>query len=159
VIAGARPALREIGVDLEDRAAEPGARDFDAMRRAARGIAMEAMEIAERDVLFADARKPTLVDGLLERRLAGTSDHNVPAVGLVKRQIVHYLPPHLQEMTYTLKPGERTPAFLLRTVQHVDLVNTYVRLSSPSGASPSYGVVRVTAPQAYVERNHGGAET
>jgi hypothetical protein len=80
----------------------------------------------------------------------------VPAVGLVKRQIVNYLPPHLQEMTYTLKPGERTPAFLLRTVQHVDLVNTYVRLSSPSGASPSYGVVRVTAPQTYVERNHGG---
>ena len=68
-----------------------------------------------------------------------------------------YLPSGLQELTYALKPGERTPAFVLRTVQHVDLVNTYVRLSAQSGASPSYGVVRVTAPLAYVERRSRAA--
>ena len=66
-----------------------------------------------------------------------------------------YLPAGLQEMVYALKAGERTPAFVLRTVQHVDLVNTYVRLSSEAGISPSYGIVRVTAPLAYVESAHG----
>ena len=65
-----------------------------------------------------------------------------------------YLPPGLQELTYTLKPGERTPAFILETPQHVTLVNTYVRLSSQDGISPTYGVVRVTVPYAYVQKEH-----
>jgi hypothetical protein len=40
----------------------------------------------------------------------------------------------------------------------VDLVNVYLRLSAPAGASPSYGVVRVTAPLAYVELAHPRGE-
>jgi hypothetical protein len=103
--------------------------------------------------MLAGIDRPTLVDGLLERRLAAQR-HDVPVVGLVKRQIASYLPSGLQEIVYNLKPGERTPAFVLRTVQHVEIVNTYVRLSSESGASPSYGIVRVTAPLAYVQAAH-----
>jgi hypothetical protein len=125
------------------------------MRRTTRSIAMLAMEEAERDVMLAGITRPTLVDGLLERRLAAQK-LDVPVVGLVKRQIATYLPAALQEVAYALQPGERTPAFLLRTVQHVDLVNTYVRLSSEKGASPSYGIVRLTAPLAYVEKAHAG---
>jgi len=154
----AEQALRAIGVDLLDRPTEAGPPDFDAQRRGARQKAMEAMEDAERAVLLADLRTPTLMDGLLERRLATVLSHDVPVVGLVKRQIASYLPAGLQELTYALRPGERTPAFVLRTVQHVDLVNTYVRLSAQAGASPSYGVVRVTAPLAYVERRHPGTQ-
>jgi hypothetical protein len=150
----AKHVLREIGVELLDRPTEAAPPDFDAQRRGARQKAMEAMEEAERDVLLADLRTPTLIDGLLERRLATVPSHDVPAVGLVKRQIASYLPPGLHELTYALRPGERTPAFVLRTVQHVDLVNTYVRLSAQTGASPSYGVVRVTVPLAYIERRH-----
>jgi hypothetical protein len=149
-------ALHEIGVDLLDRPTEAVPPDFDSMRRGARQLAMQAMEEAEREVLLADLRRPTLMDGLLERRLATVPSHDVPVVGLVKRQMTAYLPSGLQELTYALKPGERTPAFVLRTVQHVDLVNVYVRLSSQSGASPSYGVVRVTAPLAYVEHRYPG---
>jgi hypothetical protein len=104
--------------------------------------------------MLADLERPTLVDGLLERRLKG-GRHDLPVVGLVKRQIATYLPPGLQELAYSLQPGERTPAFLLRS-QDVDLVNVYVRLSAPSGASPSYGIVRVTVPLAYLMRAHGG---
>lgn len=149
-------ALRAIGVELLDRPTESVPPDFDAMRRGARQLAMQAMEEAERAVLLADLRMPTLMDGLLERRLATVPSHDVPVVGLVKRQMASYLPSGLQELTYALKPGERTPAFVLRTVQHVDLVNTYVRLSAQTGASPSYGVVRVTAPLAYVESRYPG---
>ena len=149
-------ALSGIGVELRDRPTEHLPPDFDSLRRGSRQLAMQAMEEAERRVLLADLPTPALVDGLLERRLATVPSHDVPAVGLVKRQMASYLPPGLQELTYALKPGERTPAFVLRTVQHVDLVNTYVRLSAQTGASPSYGVVRLTAPLAYIERHHGG---
>jgi hypothetical protein len=153
-IAEAFQALRSIGVDLLERPLGAVQGDFDTMRRATRSLAMEAMEEAERTVMLADFTKPTLMDGLLERRLATAPTHNVPVIGLVKRQMTTYLPSALQEMTYALKAGERTPAFILRTVQHVDLVNTYVRLSAESGTSPSYGIVRVTAPLAYVEAEH-----
>lgn len=155
-IAEAAHALASVGVQLRERTATSVPPDFDSMRRAARSLAMEAMEQHERQVLFADVRKPTLVDGLLERRLAAAPSHDVPATGLVKRQMATYLPPALQELAYALTPGERTPAFVLRTVQHVDLLNTYVRLSSQAGASPSYGIVRITAPLAYVQRAHPG---
>jgi hypothetical protein len=155
-IADAFHALRAIGVDLLERPLGSVLGDFDTMRRATRSLAMEAMEEAERAVMLADFTKPTLMDGLLERRLATAPTHNVPIIGLVKRQMTTYLPAGLQEMAYALKPGERTPAFVLRTVQHVDLVNTYVRLSAEAGTSPSYGIVRVTAPLAYVESAHAG---
>jgi hypothetical protein len=128
--------------------------DFDTMRRSTRSIAMLAMEESERDVMLEGITRPTLVDGLLERRLQAQR-HDVPVVGLVKRQIATYLPWDLQELAYALKPGERTPAFVLRTVQHVDIVNCYVRLSEQSGASPSYGIVRMTVPLDYVERTYG----
>ena len=149
----ARRALSAIGVKLLHSEAEVPQPDFDSLRRATRSIAMRAMEEAERHVLLADTATPTLVDGLLERRLAG-QPQDLPFTGLVKRQMATYLPPGLQEVAYSLRPGERTPAFVLRTVQHVDLVNTYVRLSAQAGASPTYGIVRVTAPLAYVQRAH-----
>jgi hypothetical protein len=146
-------ALAAVDVKLLSSDTEIAHGDFDTMRRTTRSIAMLAMEEAERDVMLAGITRPTLVDGLLERRLAAQK-LDVPVVGLVKRQIATYLPASLQEVAYALQPGERTPAFLLRTVQHVDLVNTYVRLSSEKGASPSYGIVRLTAPLAYVAKAH-----
>jgi hypothetical protein len=148
----ARHQLAPLDVQLLTSEAEHLA-DFDSMRRSTRAIAMHAMEDAERDVTLANVDRPSLVDGLLEHRLAGARQ-NVPVVGLVKRQIATYLPPDLQELAYSLKPGERTPAFLLRTAQSVDLLNSYIRLSSPAGASPSYGLVRLAVPIEYVRQHH-----
>jgi hypothetical protein len=145
-------ALDEIGVKLLTSEVEAQG-DFDTMRRTTRSIAMLAMEEAERDVMLAEVATPTLVDGLLERRLAAQK-LDVPVVGLVKRQMATYLPSSLQELSYSLKPGERTPAFVLETPQHVTLVNAYLRLSSQAGASPSYGIVRLTVPLHYIERAH-----
>jgi hypothetical protein len=153
-IQSAARVLKPLGFDLRERPHGSVQRDFDGMSHATRGLAMEAMEEAERSVMLADFTKPTLMDGLLERRLARTPTHNVPTVGLVKKQMATYLPPALQEVVYGLKAGERTPAFVLETVQHVTLVNTYVRLSWYEGAAPSYGIVRLTAPLEYVESAH-----
>jgi hypothetical protein len=127
--------------------------DFDTLRRTTRSIAMLAMEEAERDVMLAGVPTPTLVDGLLERRLAAQK-LDWPVIGLVKRQMTAYLPSRLQEVVYNLAPGERTPAFVMDTLQHVELVNFYLRLSAEKGASPSYGIVRVTAPARYVRAAH-----
>jgi hypothetical protein len=151
--------LRELDIALESSEAEQTA-DFDTLRRSTRSIAMGVMEDAERAVMRDADQTPTLVDGLLERRLAG-GRQDVPVVGLVKRQIATYLPAGLQEMVYGLKAGERTPAFLLSTEMGpqrtpVDIVNCYMRLSSPGGAAPSYGIVRLAAPLAYVQRYHAG---
>ena len=154
-LVAARETLASLDVALQTGETE-AAGDFDAMRRATRALAMTALEAAERDVMLTEAERPTLVDGLLERRLAGQR-HDLPVTGLVKRQIATYLPPGLQELAYGLQPGERTPAFVLETVQHVPIINTYLRLSSPPGASPSYGLVRLTAPLEYVEKHHPGA--
>jgi len=152
VLAEAYAALDDIGIELRLSETEDPS-DFDSMRRSSHAIAMTAMEEAERDVMLQDVETPTLVDGLLERRLRGTR-HDVPVVGLVKRQLATYLPMDLQELAYSLRPGERTPAFMLRTVQHVDIVNCYVRLSELKGASPSYGIVRMTVSLDYLLRHH-----
>jgi hypothetical protein len=152
--------LRELGVELHTSEAEQTA-DFDTLRRSTRSIAMSVMEEAERSVMRDAEDTPTLVDGLLERRLAeGRQD--VPVVGLVKRQIATYLPPGLQELVYSLKPGERSPAFVLRVMgpkrAEIEIVNCYLRLSSPPGAAPSYGIVRLTAPLQYVQSHHIGED-
>src|SRR5688572_3643087 len=68
VLAQAEAALEPLGVQLRSSEAEDTA-DFDSLRRSSRAIGMIAMEDAERDVMLQDVDTPTLVDGLLERRL------------------------------------------------------------------------------------------
>lgn len=151
-LAEAKAALTELHIELKLSEAE-SATDFDTMRRTTRGIAMERMEAEETAVMLESPHTPTLMDGLLERRLR-THDQDVPIIGLVKRQMTTYLPDAQQAMVYRLKPGERTPGFVLETPQHVPIVNFYMRLSSQRGMAPSYGVVRVTAPLEYVVKRH-----
>lgn len=151
----AAAALRAHDIILLPREMEAGPRDFDTMRHSTRNRAMDDMEAAERDVLMQSPQTPTLVDGLLERRLVEVPDKSLPVVGLVKRHAATYLPADTLEILYRLRPGQRTPAFAM-TVDGVPLVNIYVRLSALTGASPSYGVVRVTTPVAHLEARHPG---
>jgi hypothetical protein len=151
--------LRDLGIELHESDAEQPA-DFDTMRRAARGIAMNVMAYAEGAVLREAEQTPTLVDGPVERCI-GDGRRDIPAVGLIKRQLATYLPEELQELAYSLKPGERTPAFVLQPeigprLTPIEVVSCYLRLSSPAGAAPSYGIVRLSVPREYVERYHDG---
>jgi hypothetical protein len=41
-------------------------------------------------------------------------------------------------------------------IDNVVLASFYLRLAAPAGTSPSYGVVRVTTPLAYLEAVHAG---
>lgn len=155
VLAHAADLLRENGFTLLLRDMDSGPRDFDTLRMSTRNRAMDEMEACERNVLLRSPSVPTLVDGLLERRLVRVADKAIPVTGLVKRHAATYLPGDLQEMLYQMQPGQRSPAFVME-IDNVPLANIYLRLASPAGASPSYGVVRVTTPLAYLEVCHPG---
>jgi len=64
------------------------------------------------------------------------------ALGYVKTHRVQYLPPELSTVVGRLRPGERTPVFLLGTTWH--RYTWYLKLPGPAG-SPWTGVVRVEA--------------
>jgi len=64
------------------------------------------------------------------------------ALGYVKTHRVRYLPPDLAAVVGRLRPGERTPVFLLGTTWH--RYTWYLKLPGPPG-SPWAGVVRVEA--------------
>ncbi len=125
--------------------------DFEVLRRRTWDLAKQRMEDAERGVLLDDHESPSVVDGLLERRLVTVASQEMPVFGVVKRQLRRYLPQSHLNLLYDLRPGERTPAFTLET-EHAFLVSWYLRLSAGQTASPSYGIVRLTAPQEYLER-------
>lgn len=144
--------LALLGVELVVSETAELVADFEVLRRRTRNLAKERMETAEKEILFAAPDVPTVVDGLLERRLVTVDSQGMPAVGVVKRQMRRYLrdKSHLN-LLYELAPGERTPAFLIET-EHATVVSWYLRLSATDGLPPGYGIVRLAVPQHYLEQ-------
>jgi len=143
--------LEALGIQLVTSETTELAADFDVLRRRSWDLAKQRMEEAERAVLFDEPQVPAVVDGLLERRLVTVASQGMPVIGVVKRQMRRYLPESHINLLYDLRPGERTPAFLLET-EHAFIVSWYLRLSAADTLAPGYGVVRLTAPQQYLER-------
>ena len=150
-------SLKSIGVHLLHPETQELKIDFEILRRSCHNLAKQRMENAERRVLLSQPTVPTLVDGLLERRLVTVASHSLPAVGVVKRQMQHYLPNAHIGLLYELKPGERTPAFLMET-EHANIISWYLRLSGSESTSPNYGVVRLAVTQEYLEQYFQGRE-
>jgi len=143
--------LASLGIELVVSETAEMTADFDVLRRRTWDLAKDRMEEAEKDILFAAPDVPAVVDGLLERRLVTVASQAMPAVGVVKRQMRRYLPQSHLNLLYDLAPGQRTPAFLLRT-EHATVVSWYLRLSAPDGLAPGYGIVRLAVPQHYLEQ-------
>lgn len=78
-----------------------------------------------------------VIDGPLRGR-----SHLPRALGYVKTHRVQYLPPVLSTVVGQLRPGQRSPVFLLGTTWHRH--TWYLKLPGPPG-SPWAGVVRVEA--------------
>ncbi len=149
---GLEKALNGLGIRLVHATTHQMAADFEMLRRRTFDMAKDKMEQAERELLLLGAPDtPSMVDGLLERRLTTVQSQQMCAYGLVKRQMKHYLPESYYGMLYELKPGERTPAFIVET-KNANLASWYLRLSRPDATSPSYGLVRLTTPLEYLER-------
>jgi hypothetical protein len=64
------------------------------------------------------------------------------AVGYIKTQHVHYLPPNLRSVLLQLRPGDRTPLFLVATgSRQWHRLSWYLRLPM-AGGGPMDGIVR-----------------
>lgn len=149
-VANLRAGLGEITTTLVSSAPANVAREFEVLRRQTWDMAKARMERAEKEVLLDAQDVPTVVDGLLERRLTTVHSQELPAYGVVKRQLRTLLPSPLAEGLHRLSPGERSPAFVLRT-EHATLVTWYVRLSAPTLGTPGAGIIRVAAAKAYLD--------
>jgi hypothetical protein len=155
-------ALADIGLRLlpasaplylrEDGSKEPRlSYDFEAMRKQAQDRSNYEMEVLEELALCQRPAVPSLVDGRLEPRLKRTSLQQYPIAGVVKQHREGYLHPHGWRVFYRLEPGERTPAFQLRSEQ-LPVVSWYLKLDGPRGALPGWGVVRVELPLVHFQQ-------
>jgi len=114
---------------------------------------------AERRLVITNLDRPTLVDGLVEDRLEGLDSWDVPVVGVIKRllRIRNHLHQAGMNLVYSLEPGERTPAIILRTHPRPyvfrSVVSWFLRLHGGPQVAPSWGVVRVALPLDYFENS------
>lgn len=143
-------ALDEIGIQLITSDSDDANIDFETLRRRTWDLAGHRMEDCERSVLFEDEDQATAVDGLLERRLVTVASQVMPVIGVVKKQMRRYLPESHTDLLYDLRPAQRTPSFLLET-EHAHVVSWYLRLSDLNTMAPGHGIVRITAPQEFLE--------
>lgn len=149
-------ALRENGFRLlaADLPESGWHHDFERMRRATMNRSNYEMGQLERQVFARDDNVPTIVDGPLKKRATVFGERGRPVVGLIKTHQQNYLHPQGWRVFHELKPGERTPAFLL-TGSHLDVVSWYLRLDGAQGEMPNWGVVRVEVPQRFFEDRVG----
>lgn len=150
-LASLSTALEPLGFRVIASETSDVSADFDTLRRRTWDVARHRMEELERAVLHDEPSTPTVVDGLIERHLIKISSHSMPVVGVVKRQMRRYLPDSHLAMLYELKPGERSPSFVLDT-EHASVVSWYLRLTAQDRLAPGYGVVRLTCSCEFLEK-------
>lgn len=157
-----RDGLADLGIRLLELPARSLSTDFELARNHTYDGARDEMLKAERRLVVGALDKATIIDGVLEDRLEELDCWNVPVAGVVKRllRIRFHLHQAGINLTYALKPGERTPAILLQTRprRYVfrPIVTWYLRLHGGGDIAPSWGIVRVAVTQEYFEQTLGG---
>jgi len=122
--------------------------DYASMEQRTYTQAQVEMRVLEELALGQDPETLTLVDGPL-----GRIEHP-RAIGAIKQHRKNYLHPRGWQVFYALEPGQRTPAFRLKS-QSSPLVSWYLKLDGAHGALPNWGVVRVEISCDHFERHHG----
>ncbi len=125
--------------------------DLERMRKTTQNRSNDEMIRLERQALAQASSVPTVVDGRLEPRVGAFNPETDPIVGLVKTHYQNYLHPQGWRTLYTLRPGQRTPAFVVKAT-NLDVVTWYLRLAGDGGEMPNWGVVRLEAPLLYFEK-------
>jgi hypothetical protein len=129
--------------------------EFERMRKTTANRSMDEMTRLETQALAQGSDVPTIVDGRLEPRVGGFNRATAPVVGLIKTHRESYLHNRGWQVFYDLRPGQRTPAFLLQG-RNLTVVTWYLRLDGARGEMPNTGIVRVEVPQDYFEEIVGG---
>jgi hypothetical protein len=119
--------------------------DFERMRKTTQNRSNNEMGRLEKKALARRCEVPTIVDGRLEPRAGAFDDAEHFVVGLIKQHSQNYLHPQGWRVFYELKPGERTPAFLLRNTSP-EAISWYLRIAGGNGEMPNWGVVRLEIP-------------
>lgn len=134
--------------------------DYEVMRSQAYNRAQQEMLNAERLALAADVATPTLVDGKLAGRIGEkAAEKRALLIGVVKR-----LPPQLHDQGWrvllNLKPGERTPVFMLTGVSgseptpaDMPTASWFLKLAAGPRLAPNWGFVRIDIPWVQFEKH------
>lgn len=128
--------------------------DYELMRKAAQNRSNTEMGRLEEAALARENVLPTIVDGRLEPRDGGLGDWNVPAIGVVKTHAQNYLHAHGMRLLYTLRAGQRTPAFVIhpgrtsveQETRRPKIVSWFLRLAQEPHLAPNWGLIRVELP-------------
>lgn len=141
--------------------------DFERMRKTTQNRSNDEMIRLERQVLAQDAEHVAVVDGRLDPRAGAFDAATTPVIGVIKTHNKAYLHARGWSLFYSLQVGQRTPAFLLRSVEppaaipgqarppgqklNVEVVTWYLRLDGNRGELPNWGIVRVELAREYFE--------
>lgn len=129
--------------------------DFERMRKTTQNRSNDEMSRLERRALARACEIPTLVDGRLAPRASAFAEGENFVVGLIKKHSQNYLHPQGWRTFYDLKPGERTPAFILAEITPA-VISWYLRLDGGAGEMPNWGIVRLEIPARYFNEKLGG---
>jgi len=125
--------------------------DFQEMRKATQNRTLDEMMRLEKRALVHTCDAPVLIDGRLESRYGGFDEMLTPVVGMIKGHHRDYLHKEGWRVYYSLRCGERTPAFLLKQ-KNIDVVSWYVRIDGTGGDLPNWGIVRLEIPAKFFEK-------
>ncbi|HTU88554.1 MAG TPA: hypothetical protein VMF69_00515 [Gemmataceae bacterium] len=127
--------------------------DYERMRHQTHARSQYEMEILEELALYQNLEMMTLIDGPLRAKHHRMNLSAYDLVGVIKQHNENHLHDHRQcwRVYYQLEPGQRTPAFQLRS-KDLPVVSWYLKLDGAHGAMPNWGIARVEISCAHFER-------
>lgn len=128
--------------------------EFERMRVATQNRSNDEMVWLECRALMNDGETPTLVDGRLRPCARAFDTALLPVVGVIKSHSQNYLHDQGWRTFYSLAPGQRTPALLLRD-DRLNVVTWYLRLDGSRGEMPNWGIIRVEIAEPFVNAQLG----
>ena len=126
--------------------------DFERTGGRTRSESRKQMNELEKQAMRAEPWVPTLVDGRLDAHNGGFDPELSPVLGLVKSHHVEYFAADANcwNCLYSLEPGQRTPAFIIKSKSaSYDVVSWYLRMCGSNGEMPNWGIVRVEVTEPF----------
>jgi len=132
---------------------------YEPVRKATYNRSIAEMIELEKLAFSRDRSVPTLLDGPLAPRTSIPTDDLSPVIGVVKTHAQNYLHQQGWRVFYDLQPGQRTPAFRVRSQRWggFSVVSWYLRLDGEGGEMPNWGVVRLEMPEGFFANTVGGS--
>lgn len=129
--------------------------DFERMRQATQNRSLDEMTRLEKQALALANNIPTLVDGRLRPRSGAFNHESSPVIGMIKTLRNIQLHPKGWQVFYDLKPGERTPAFIIHE-DRISVLTWYLRITGGNNELPNWGVIRLEIPLKFFENELNG---